>query len=340
MRLGTIALAAALSFAAPMLAAGADQTSTDFYSKNNVTLIVGAGAGGGYDLYSRVFAKYFSQYIPGHPAIVVKNMAGAGGINAAEYLSNVAPKDGSVIEMPLPSTVVSEALRPEQVRYRLSQFKWIGTISTMTDVLGVKADAGVATIADAEKRSIVIGSTNKLSETNFQPVLVNALIGTKFKIVDGYRTMNQLVIAMDRGEVEGHTDPWSSWITQRPKMIKNGQIKLLLRFGPKLAELPNVPALRDLVKSDRDRNLVDFVGLMQVVGRSLAAPPGTPADRVAALRQAFDRTLKDQNLIRDINNLHIPLRPRSGMELEHAIDQMMAAEKVSAIALKNILKLN
>lgn len=338
MRLITVTVAAALSLAGPALATAAAPTAADFYSKNNVKLLVGAGAGGGYDLYARIFAKYYGHYIPGHPTVVVENMPGGGGIKAANYLFNVAAKDGSVIEMPLPATLISEAIRPQHVHYHMIDFKWIGTISTMTDVLGVRAETGIKTIEDAKKKSIVIGSTSKFSQTSFQPALVNALLGTKFKIVNGYKSMNHIVIAMDRGEIGGHTDPWSSWLTQRPKLIKEGKIKLLLQFGPKVKKLTKVPAFLDLVKTTKDRNLVNFVGLMQVIGRSLAAPPGIPADRLAALRQAFDQAIKDPKFVAAVNKAHIQLRPRTGVSLAHAIDQMMASEKESAAALKAILK--
>lgn len=340
MRTIATAFTAALLLGALLTAPASAQSAADFYGRTSITLIVGAGPGGGYDLYSRIFTKYFSRYIPGHPFVVVKNMAGAGGINAADYLFNIAAKDGSIIEMPLPSTLISEAIRPEMVRYRLSDFGWIGTISTMTDVLGVSSDAGTNTIEDAKQKSVVIGSTNKFSQTNFQPALVNALLGTKFRIVDGYRSMNEIVLAMDRGEVKGHTDPWSSWITQRSEMIQNGKIKLLLQFGPKLKEIANVPAFRDLVKTPADRDLVDFVGLMQVIGRSLAAPPDIPADRLAALRQAFDDTIKDPEFVETIKTSHMELYPRSGIELQQALSRMLASEKETAVTLKAILEIN
>ena len=334
--------AAAVAIAIAMICATAAKADpiADFYGKTCITFLVGAGPAGGYDLYSRVFAEHASRHIPGNPTIVVQNMQGAGGIRAADYLANVVAKDGSVIGMPIAATLISEALAPETTRYRMREFGWIGTISTMTDVLGVNANIGVTTLDQAKTREIVLGSTaGRLSQTWFQPALVNALLGTKFKIIGGYQSMNDVLLAQDRGEVQGHTNPWVSWITQRPDFVKNGTIKFLIQFGPKVAQLPDVPTFIELVKTPEDRKLVDFIGLMQFMGRSIATPPGVPPERLAALRKAFDATVKDPAFIAAVEARKMELNPRTGNQFQADLDQIAPTMQDTARSLKALLKL-
>lgn len=331
-----VAIAITTFFAMP---AAADSIA-DFYTNNRITFVVGAGPAGGYDLYSRVFAEHVSRHIPGNPNIVVQNMQGAGGARAADYLARVAPKDGSVIGMPIAATLISEALTPDTSRYRLREFGWVGTISTMTDVLGVNGNIGVTTIEQAKSREIVLGSTaGKLSQTWFQPALVNALLHTKFKIVGGYQSMNHILLAQERGEVQGHTNPWVSWITQRPDLIKNGTIKFLIQFGPKVAQLPNIPTFIELVKTAEERRLVDFVGLMQFMGRSIAMPPGAPPERLAALRKAFQATVKDPAFIAAMEAKKMELIPRTGEQFQADLDEISPTMQDTARSLKSLLKL-
>lgn len=331
--------AAALFVCLLLPAAASANAAADFYGKTKMRFIVGAGAGGGYDLYSRIFCQYFARHVPGKPTIVITDMPGAGGRLEANYLFNVAARDGSVISMPLPSTLIAQTLTPNKVKYDFGKFGWVGTISTMTDVLGVGANAGVSTIEQAKQKSVVIGSTSKFSQTNFQPALVNAFLGTKFKIVDGYKSMHSILLAQERGEIQGHTDPWSSWLTQKPKAIKEGKIKFLIQFGPKVARLPNVPGFGDLVKTAEQRRLVDFVGLMQVVGRSVATPPGVPPDRISILRKAFDETMKDPDFIHAMKERQLRLLPRTGASLEAKLNRILASQHDTAAALKAALKI-
>jgi tripartite-type tricarboxylate transporter receptor subunit TctC len=331
-----VAAALTLFLASPPIPARADSVA-DFYGKMPLRFIVGAGVGGGYDLYSRMLMEFLPQHLPGKPSVIVEDMPGAGGILAANYLFNVAPKDGSVIAMLIPATVIDEALG-EAVEYRMRDFNWIGTISTMTDVLGIRADAGVNSIDEAKKKSVKIGSTSELSQTSFQPALVNALLGTKFKIVNGYKSANAITLAQERNEVQGRTDPWDSWIEANPDWTKNGTIKFILQFGPKLPELPNVPSFSELVKTPKDRAMVNLLAEMQYIGRSVAAPPGVPADRLAALRRAFDETMRDPAFIASLKAKSMSVHARTAAELEGIFKTSSAAD--TGRALKAALNLN
>lgn len=338
MRDFTCGLATAIVLlAAPMSTARADATA-DFYARTTLTFYVGAGVAGGFDTYSRALMEYMPRHIPGNPTVVVKNMAGAGGVSAANYLFNVAPKDGATIGMPLSTIVISEVLTPKNVKYRSQGFGWIGTVATMTELLGVRSDSGVATIDDARKKPLVIGSTSKLSQAHLQPALVKALLGTQFRIVDGYKTSTDVTLAMERGEVQGRTNPWDTW-NLRPDLIKAGQIRFLVQFGPKIPELANVPGFSELVKTPQERALVDFMELIQYIGRSVAAPPGIPNDRLAALRKSFDDTLADPQFIARMKSRNLDLNPRTGAALQSNIEGIMVSAPETARALKTALDL-
>jgi tripartite-type tricarboxylate transporter receptor subunit TctC len=207
----------AILVAAPLLALAAQTSPTradpvsDFYAGNRITFNVGTTVGGGFDLYARILAESLPNHIPGKPSVLVENMGGAGGVKAANYVYNVAAKDGTVIGMPVSSIVLAEALRPSLVKFQSRKFGWVGTITTMTDVLAVYRTSGVNTIEDAKKKSIVIGATGKLGTLYLQVALVNALLGTKFRIVPGYKSGNEANLAMDSGEIQGRTNQWISW---------------------------------------------------------------------------------------------------------------------------------
>lgn len=205
----------AARWAAP---AGAEDVGS-FYAGKQITFIAPTSAGGGFDLYSRLFVKGVRKYIPGHPLIIVQNMPGAAGMLSAAYMFNVAPKDGTVIGMPLESVPLSEALDPASAKYKSARFSWIGTITPETDVLGVWSSTGVANLADARLKAVTIGATGKLGPLALNVNLSNALLGTKFKVVLGYPSGNEVNIAMDNGEIQGRTNQWTSWKTQRPDWI-------------------------------------------------------------------------------------------------------------------------
>lgn len=283
----------AILISAPLLALAAQSSPThadpvsDFYAGNRITFNVGTTVGGGYDLYARILAESLPRHIPGKPSILVENMGGAGGVKAANYVYNIAAKDGTVIGMPVSSIVLAEALRPSQVKFQSRRFGWVGTIATMTDVLAVYRSSGINTIEDAKKKSIVIGATGKLGTLYLQVALVNALLGTKFHIVPGYKSGNETNLAMDSGEIQGRTNQWISWKTQRPQWIRDHKLSYLLQFGPKVPELKGVPTFGDLVTAPDKKAMVDLLQIIQLVGRSVYVPPGVPHERSAALRAAL-----------------------------------------------------
>lgn len=328
---------AAIAAMAPV-AVSADPVA-DFYAKKTLTYIVAASPGGGYNLYSRVLMRHMPKHIPGKPSVVVQNMAGAGGIKAANFMYNISPRDGSVMGMPISSIVLAESLRPNKVKFRVQEFGWVGTVTTMTDVLAVYADTGVKSIADAKKKPVIIGATGKLGTLYLQVALANALLDTRFKIVEGYKSGSQTNLAMDRKEVSGRTNQWTSWNTQRPQWISGGKLSYLLQYGPKVPALAGVPRFKDLLKAGEDREMAEFMELIQLVGRSAHTPQGVPAARLSALRGAFDATMKDAAFLAEMKQKKLIVTPRAGKALQTDLNRVLPKAGAVATRIKRVLKL-
>ena len=310
-----------------------------FYAGKQITFVAPTSAGGGFDLYSRLFAESVRKFIPGQPSVIVQNMPGAGGMRAAGYIFNVAPKDGTVIGMPLSNIPLSEALEPNVARYQSSKFAWIGTITPETDVLGVWRDTGVASIADAKQKEIIIGATGKLGLLALNANLANALLGTKFKVVIGYPSGNEVNLAMENREVQGRTNQWTSWKSQRPQWIKDDKLNFLLQIGPPEQELSKVPVFLDLVTSPKDQAMVRLQQSNQILGRSVYAPPGIPKDRLAALREAFDKTVRDPKFLARMDGMGLYVQPLTGAALDQEISRSMENAAEAARDLREALKL-
>jgi len=319
----------ALVVALALLAGGSISTSqaedvAAFYAGKQIIFIAPTSPGGGFDLYSRMFADSVRKFIPGQPQIVVENMPGAGGLRSANYMYNLAPKDGSVIGMPLESVPLSEALQPDAAKYQSAKFSWIGRIASVTDVLGVFSSTGIASLDDARKKEVPTGATGKLGPLALNVYLCNAFLGTKFRVVLGYPSGNEVNLAMDSGEIQGRTNQWISWKTQRPQWIESHRVNFLLQIGPAVPELPNVPVFLDLVKSPTQTSVVRLLQTNQMLGRSIYAPPGIPPDRLAALREAFDKTMRDPAFLARMKTAGLDVMPLPGAALEQEIDRAMA----------------
>lgn len=334
----TAAIALGLLLAGAIPAAKADDVAA-FYAGKQITFVAPTTVGGGFDLYSRVFVEFFRKFIPGQPTIVVQNMPGAGGIRAANFMFNVAPKDGTTIGMPLANIPLSEAIEPNVTRYQSQKFGWIGTITGETDVLAVWKTSGLNSIEEARSKEVVIGGTGKLGMLALNVNLANALLATKFKVVSGYPSGNEVNLAMENGEVQGRTNQWTSWKSQRPQWVNEKKLNYLLQIGPKEPELANVPAFLDLVKTPKDQAMVRLLQTNQVMGRSVYTPPGLPKDRLVALREAFEKTMRDPEFLARMNGMGLYVQPSTGVELEQEIARSMENVSDAARDLREALKL-
>ena len=307
-------------------AARADDAAT-FYAGKTITLIVAAGAGGSYDVYARALADFYGAHIPGHPTVVVKLTSGVGGgIATAIQLENIALKDGTVIGMTQQTNLVSQLTETAAMgKYDVGKWQWIGLMAPVRNMLAVWYTSPAQTLEEAKTKEVVIGATGRASPTFSVPQAVNQLLGTKFKMVLGYQGVNDLNLAMERGEIQGRGASWSSVMLQAPQYISEHKLKALVVDGlSREPSLPDVPLLVDLAKTDQQRQAVRLMSSAAEFGRAIFAPPGVPKERVNVLRRAFDDTMKDQQFLTEAEKLQLPIEPATGEKLEQITKDVLA----------------
>lgn len=294
-------------------------SAADFYQGKTVTFVIGSsGLGGSYDTYSRLMANHIGRFLPGNPSVVPQNMPGATGIRAINYLYNVAPKDGTVIGMVDQAIYLSQILGTPELKADATKFNWIGRIISNTAVLFVSADAPVQKIEEAKTREVIISASGSASRLNWN--LLNNVIGTKIKMISGYKGAAESRLAMTRGEVHGLSMPWSEIKLQLTPWLEEKKITLLLQTAAdRHRDLPDLPRMIDLAQNEDDRQLLFLFSLPNSIGRSVVAPPGIPAERVAELRKAFDSAIASQGLLDDVAKAKLDLEPLSGVELQKVV---------------------
>lgn len=266
----------------------------DFYRGKQVIIVVAAGPGGGHSKYSQFISPFLKKHMPGNPSFVIQNMGGAGGTKAANYLYNRAAQNGSAIGILLSDTPLASRLRTTGVKYIANKFRFLGGADEPRSAFVAFKAAGVKSILDVKNKPVIMGSTGKGSQTFILPTLANAMLGTKFKVITGYRGMGGIYLAMDRGEVQGFQASWSSIPLLRGEWVKQNKIVILATNAlDPLPDYPEIPLLKDLAKDPKDKQIAELVGGNSIIGRAWLAPPGVPADRVAALRAAFVKSFND-----------------------------------------------
>ena len=296
----------------------------DFYHSKSVSVLIGVAAGGEYDLHARLLARFIGKYIPGNPTLVPQNMTGAGGIKMANYLYEVAPRDGTVLGMLLNTAPAMQAVGGQGVQYDANGFGWIGSICPTVETMTVWKTAGVKTFAEARKIEVTAGATGRGAITYSFPMMMNTLLKTKFKIVPGYPGGNDINLAMERGEVGARNNTWSSWKVTKPEWLKNKDITVLVQAGPRAKDLPDVPSVEDLATSDDDRRIIELVVSGTRLGRPLATTPQVPADRLKALRAAFDATMKDPEFIQQAQLINIDVDPVAGETIQSVVAHVLS----------------
>jgi hypothetical protein len=296
------------------------QSVRDFYAGKQITVIVGAGAGGGYDLQARLMARHLGKHIPGNPTFIVQNMPGAGSLAAANHIYNAAPADGSVLALIQRGMLLVRLINPSGVRFELDKLNWIGSLNSETGVVLSWHTSDVRTTKDLFDKELIVGGIVGV-DPETTPRLLNALIGTKFKIVSGYNTTAQIALAIERGEVHGIADwSWSSVKAVRPDWLRNKKVNVLMQVGlHKEPELPNVPFALDFVRNDADRKVMELNFTQKTAARPIVAPPGVPADRVAALRAAFAALAKDQEFLADAERSKLEIAPVPAEEVDRVV---------------------
>jgi tripartite-type tricarboxylate transporter receptor subunit TctC len=320
------ALAAILGFIAALAASQARaEDVADFYKRQRISLIVGNGTGGGYDVYARLLAHYMSDYIPGNPSIIVQNMPGAGGLRAANYVYNVAAKDGTVFgtfarHIPLFGFIKSN----QNVQFDPVKFTWLGSSSSYENdayLLIVRRDAKIKSIEEARRAGgppIILGSTAEGASSDAIAILIRDWLDFNVKIIPGYRDSGALFLAIERGEIEGRTVGLSALRSNRPDWLRpNGLIRALLASGraTRHPDFPDTPTARELARNAEDRDLIEILEIPYKLSRPFTAPPGVPADRAKALQDAFLAAHKDPRYLADAEKLGIDVSPIGGQEV-------------------------
>ena len=338
--------ATALILTATALPAQA-QAPADFYKGRTIQVVVGYGPGGGYDVYARVLARYFGKYMPGTPQMVVQNMPGAGSLVAANYLYNVAPKDGTSFgafarNIPLISVLGGNA----SVKYDARKYTWLGSASSYEEdsyLMWVRKDAKVKSLADIQKpggEPVVLGGTGEGATGNDVPIILREALGLNIKQIVGYPDSNAIFLAIERKEVDGRTTDLSSVRTNRPEYLKPDSVMTtFMQFGraTRHPDFPDVPTARELAKDAKSRELIELTELPYVLSRPYVAPPGLPADRAAALQKAFMDMWKDPDLLAEAEKLGIGITPIDGKAVLALIDKIAATPQVQLDRVRTLL---
>ncbi len=324
------AMRALAAIAATLLCAAAARAETveEFYRRTPLTMYVGSGAGGGFDEIGRVFVAHFAQHLPGNPAVVVKNMPGAGGLLNVNFMYNSAPKDGSAIAAPFNTVFMLPLFGDPSAKFDPRKFTWIGSLDKQTGTCVVWHTSSAHTLEDAEKRDVLVGATGLGATPAIFSNLLNTLFHTRFKIISGYST-NEVRFAMERGETEGICGmAWQTYKAITPDWVAQGKIRPIAQMGlvPN-KDLPNTPMALDLLPPGPDRDVFELTVLPQEFGRPFIAPPDIPEDRAAAMRQAFAETLVDPAFLEDAAKIRLSLDPLTGDQIKALLDRAYAAPK-------------
>jgi tripartite-type tricarboxylate transporter receptor subunit TctC len=322
---------AALLALAPMLAppVAYAQSPVEFYKGRNVDLYIGYSAGGAYDLYARVLARHLGKHIPGNPTIVPRNMEGAGSLRLANWLYNVAPKDGNVIGTIGRGTPFDPLFGSKGAQFQADKFTWIGSANNEVSICVAWKTSGITKLEDVLSRELIVGGTGQAADTDQFPRILNGVLGTKFKIVTGYPGGNDITLALERGEVKGRCGwSWSSVLATQKRWVDDKSISILVQLSlNKHPDLPDVPLVMDFAKTEDQQQIFRLIFARQVMGRPYLAPPGVPKDRAEALRKAFMDTMKDPEFLADAERSQLEITPVSGADVERLVKEIHQTPK-------------
>ncbi len=316
------AFAAAAALATPALA----QSGDALFAHKTITINIGNTAGGSYDLYGRMLARFLGRHLPGNPNVVATNMPGAGTLKAANYIYEVAPKDGTAIGIVTETLALEQAVANPAVQYDAAKFNWVGRFATSNNIHMQWFTSKVQTIEDAKKYETTVAAAGAGNLSEVIPNLLNKVIGTKFKVISGYPASAEGMLAMERGEVEGSASSWAAVKTGKASWLKDKKIKVILQDVPERSpELPDATALGELGETPADKQLLGLYASGGAIGRSFILPPGTSPAALKALQDGFDAMVKDPEVIAEMANVGLDLEPRQGETLKAEIARTLAA---------------
>ncbi len=320
----SVVIVAAASAALPAHAQGV----ADFYRGKTIEFVLGSAAAGGYDVAARAIAIHMSRHIPGNPTIVVRNMPGATGLLMTNYLYNVAKRDGTAIGMPTSNVPLEPRLKlisPDgnNAKFDITHMSWIGTPLQEPQVTWVWHTAPAKSVDELKSNTILMGATTSSADNSVLPLLVNALLGTRMKVVTGYQGQNEINIAAERGEVQGNNTGLSNLTVNKADWMRDDKVRILLQYGTeRLAALKDVPTPVELAGSEPDRAMLRFYALKFAMARPLVTPPDVPADRIAALQSAFEATMKDEHYLADAKRIGLDTNWLGGADLTRLVAQI------------------
>jgi tripartite-type tricarboxylate transporter receptor subunit TctC len=314
-------LAAGAIAAAP---ASAQTSVADFYRGKNIDVYIGLSVGGLYDINARTLARFMGRHIPGNPSLVPRNMVGAAGLRLANWLYQVAPKDGTAIGTFVRGIPFAPLLGEAGIAGDAAKFNWLGSANDEVSICAARRESGVTRLEQVRDRELIVGSTGGSGDDEQMPRILNGVLGTKFRTVTGFPGGAEIKLAMLRGEVSGRCGwSWSSVKATEGDWLKDGSISILAQLSfHKHPDLPDVPLVTDFAKTDDDRQIFKVLLSRQVMAWPFAAPPGVPAERVAALRAAFDATLRDKDFLAEAQRLNLEIMPVSGERIQALIEDV------------------
>jgi tripartite-type tricarboxylate transporter receptor subunit TctC len=313
------------------------QSVESFYRGKTLSMVVGYPTGGSNDIYARSVARHIGKHIPGNPTVVPRNMPGGGSLVAANHVFNVAPKDGTTLALIAATIPLEERLGAPNVMFKSAAFNWIGRVAAGVNMTFVMSSVPVKTIADTFTREVVLGASGRSSTVSIYPAVLSNVIGTRFKLVMGYQSSNIAMLAMERGEVEGHSTSLEVVRAVHPEWLSEKKVTVLVQYALKRhPELADVPMSWELGRNDEEKQILRIVANATEVGKMILSTPDTPAERITALRRAFDATTQDPAFVAELKAQRVELGPMPGEDLQKLVAEVGTVapeiiEKVKAI---------
>jgi tripartite-type tricarboxylate transporter receptor subunit TctC len=313
------------------------QAVQPFFQGKTINYYVGFAGGGAYDFYARVAARFLGRHIPGNPTIVVQNMPGAGSLQAAGFLYWNAPRDGTAIGTVSLSMALEEALHAPGVRYHAAEFTWIGRITNSLEVMAVRTDTA-SSVAEARRVEVTVSATGAGSPSEAVPRLLNALAGTRFRLISGFGSSGQGMLALERGEVDGVQSSWDTLQRSKEDWLRSHYVSIVYQCATERdPELPDVPSTVELGLTKEARDILAFYTASAELGQSILAPPGIPSERAAELRAGFDALLKDRDFLTEVAKTHVTLRPANAETLQRIVTATTNAPRAITDRIAGIL---
>ncbi len=309
---------------APLSPASAQDAT---FAPKGVTMIIGFGAGGGYDQWGRVVARHIGKHLPGKPHVIAQNMPGGGSFTAANHIFTVAPKDGTVMAIIARDAPLGPISGMAGARFDSQKLTWVGSPTTETNVCFTHKRAKVQNFSDLLQHELIIGNTGAGTGTYTYPKGLNGLLGTKFRLVSGFKASTEVLLAIDRGEVDGLCESWDSAYGKRAEAFNDGTFKVLFQAGPTVEAEIKAPSIFTLAKTAEQKVALEFLYAGQGIGRPFIAPPDMPADRIKLVREAFNATVRDPEFLADAKKGNLDVHPVDGQKLEELIRRIYATPK-------------